>query len=150
MVLTVRKSPGDTLLFMQRLWDLTHAMNVRSRRMSRDLGVTGPQRIVIRMIGLMPGCSATDLAKALAMHPSTLTGILARLDRDGLIDRTVADDDRRRSVFQLTAKGKRIDRSHKGTAEGAIRRALNRADERLVEATRDMVDLIIAELERPD
>ena len=146
----MRKQAGDTLLFMQRLWDLTHAMNVRSRRMSRDLGVTGPQRIVIRMIGLMPGCSATDLAKALAMHPSTLTGILARLDRDGMIDRTVDDGDRRRSNFQLTAKGKRIDRNQKGTAEGAIRRALANADERIVEATRDMVDLMIRELERPD
>jgi len=135
---------------MQRLWDLTHALNVRSRRMSRDLGVTGPQRIVIRMINLMPGCSATDLAKALAMHPSTLTGILARLDRDGMIDRSVAEDDRRRSVFKLTAKGKRIDRSQKGTAEAAIRRALSRADDRLVDGTRDLVDLMIAELERAD
>lgn len=146
----MRKSAGDTLLFMQRLWDLTHAMNVRSRRMSRELGVTGPQRIVIRMINLMPGCSATDLAKALAMHPSTLTGILARLDRDGLIDRTIAEEDRRRSVFKLTAKGKRVDRSQKGTAEGAIRRALSRADERIVDATRDLVDLMIVELERAD
>lgn len=146
----MRKSPGDTLLFMQRLWDLTHALNVRSRRMSRELGVTGPQRIVIRMINLMPGCSATDLAKALAMHPSTLTGILSRLDRDRMIDRAVAKDDRRRSVFKLTAKGKRVDRSQKGTAESAIRRALSRADDRIVDATRDLVDLMITELERPD
>jgi MarR family transcriptional regulator, organic hydroperoxide resistance regulator len=146
----VRKSAGDTLLFMQRLWDLTHAMNVRSRRMSRELGVTGPQRIVIRMINLMPGCSATDLAKALAMHPSTLTGILARLERDGMIERTVSEDDRRRSQLVLSAKGKRVDRSQKGTAEGAIRRALGRADDRLVEATRDLVDLMIVELERAD
>lgn len=146
----MRKQAGDTLLFMQRLWDLTHALNVRSRRMSRDLGVTGPQRIVIRMIGLMPQCSATDLAKALAMHPSTLTGILARLERDGLIGRTVDDDDRRRARLELSAKGKRVDKSQKGTAESAIRRALSRADERIVEATRDMVDLMIRELERPD
>ncbi|MBV8759076.1 MAG: MarR family transcriptional regulator [Deltaproteobacteria bacterium] len=144
------KSAGDTLLFMQRLWDLTHAMNVRSRRMSRDLGVTGPQRIVIRMIGLTPGCSATALAKSLAMHPSTLTGILSRLERDDMIARTIDGDDRRRSLFDLTAKGKRIDRSQKGTAEGAIRRALSRADDRIVEATRDLVDLMITELERAD
>jgi len=146
----VGKSAGDTLLFMQRLWDLTHAMNVRSRRMSRDLGVTGPQRIVIRMIGLTPGCSATALAKSLAMHPSTLTGILSRLERDDMIARTIDGDDRRRSLFDLTAKGKRIDRSQKGTAEGAIRRALSRADDRIVEATRDLVDLMITELERAD
>lgn len=135
---------------MQRLWDLTHALNVRSKKMARDLGVTGPQRIVIRTIGLMPGCSATEIAAALNMHPSTLTGILARLARDKLIEREVSSDDRRRSHLQLTAKGVRVDRERKGTAEAAIRRALTRADTGVVEATRHMLALMITELDRED
>jgi DNA-binding MarR family transcriptional regulator len=135
---------------MQRLWDLSHALNVRSKKMSRELGVTGPQRIVLRTIGLMPGCSATDIAAALNMHPSTLTGILARLARDKLIQRHVSADDRRRSHLHLTAKGARVDRERKGTAEAAIRRALGRADAGVVEATRQMLALMIAELDRED
>jgi MarR family transcriptional regulator, organic hydroperoxide resistance regulator len=135
---------------MQRLWDLSHALNVRSKKMARDLGVTGPQRIVIRTIGLMPGCSATDLAAALNMHPSTLTGILARLARDKMIDREISADDRRRSHLRLTAKGARIDRERKGTAEAAIRRALGRADASIVAATRHMLALMITELDRED
>jgi len=135
---------------MQRLWDLTHALNVRSKKMARDLGVTGPQRIVIRAIGLMPGCSATEIAAALNMHPSTLTGILARLAREKLIEREVSSDDRRRSHLRLTAKGVRVDRERKGTAEAAIRRALTRADDRVVEATRHMLALMITELDRED
>jgi len=135
---------------MQRLWDLTHALNVRSKKMARDLGVTGPQRIVLRTIGMMPGCSATEIAAALNMHPSTLTGILARLLRDKLIERAVNPDDRRRSHLELTAKGEKIDRERKGTAEAAIRRALTRADAGVVEATRHMLALMITELDRED
>lgn len=135
---------------MQRLWDLTHSLNVRSKKMSRDLGVTGPQRIVIRMIGLMPGSTATDIAATLNMHPSTLTGILSRLAREKLIEREVSTEDRRRSHLELTAKGRRIDKERKGTAEAAIRRALTRADDGVVEATRHMLALMIAELERDD
>ena len=135
---------------MQRLWDLTHALNVRSKKMSRDLGVTGPQRIVLRIIGLAPGCSATDLAETLNMHPSTLTGILARLAREALIERSVSPEDRRRADLRLTAKGQRIDKERRGTAEAAIRRALRRADDSVVEATREMLALMITELDRDD
>ena len=144
------KRSSETLELMQRLWDLTHALNVRSKKMSRDLGVTGPQRIVIRMIGLMPGCTATDIAATLNMHPSTLTGILARLARDKLVAREVSTEDRRRSHLELTPKGQRIDKERKGTAEAAIRRALTRADDGVVEATRRMLALMIAELDRDD
>ena len=42
---------GETLQFMQRLWDLVHALDVRSKRMAKELGVTGPQRLVIRVLG---------------------------------------------------------------------------------------------------
>jgi MarR family transcriptional regulator, organic hydroperoxide resistance regulator len=135
---------------MRLLWDLTHAMNVRSKKMSRALGVTGPQRIVLRVIGQMPSCSATDVASALNMHPSTLTGILARLARERLIERKVDRSDRRRARLALTAKGKRVDRVRTGTAEAAIRRALSRADTRVVDATRSLLELMIGELARED
>ena len=67
---------GETLRFMQQLWKLVHALDVRSKRMAKILGVTGPQRLVIRVVGQygkeMP--SARDIATTLGIHPSTLTG----------------------------------------------------------------------------
>lgn len=33
---------NNTLRFMQTLWALVHALEVRSKRMARTLGVTGP------------------------------------------------------------------------------------------------------------
>jgi DNA-binding MarR family transcriptional regulator len=141
---------SETLQLMRLLWDLTHAMNVRSKKMARALGVTGPQRIVLRVIGQMPGCSATDIATALNMHPSTLTGILARLTRQRLIERKVDSEDRRRARLVLTANGKRVDRVRSGTAEAAVRRALAKADARAVDSTRSLVELMIAELDRED
>jgi DNA-binding MarR family transcriptional regulator len=88
---------GDTLQFMQRLWDLVHALEVRSKQMARDLGVTGPQRLVLRIVGLSPGCTAREISSTLGIHPSTLTGILARLQERGLLSRAVDPDDRRRA-----------------------------------------------------
>src|SRR3954469_2672683 len=119
---------GQTLAFMRALWELTHALQVSSKRMARTLGVTGPQRLVIRVVGQTPGIAARDLAEELGLHPSTLTGVLDRLGRQGFILRKVDPTDRRRARFQLTARGKKVDAEKRGTVEAAVRRALGRAD----------------------
>jgi DNA-binding MarR family transcriptional regulator len=117
---------GETLQFMQRLWDLAHALDVSSKRMARSHGVTGPQRLVVRIVGQAPGASATEIALTLGIHPSTLSGILRRLEDRGFLRRAVDPDDRRRARFQLTAAGERINSRHRGTVEAAVRRALGR------------------------
>ena len=139
---------GETLQFMQRMWNLAHALDVRSKRMARSLGVTGPQRIVIRVLGRAPDSSASDISQTLGIHPSTLTGILRRLERLRAIEREVDDADRRRVRFRLTRKGVAIDRERKGTIEAAVRRALARAGDATVERTLQMFEILTAELGR--
>lgn len=133
---------------MQRLWQLAHALQVRSRRMLRELGVTGPQRLVLRVIGQSPGTSPRELADTLGLHPSTLTGVLVRLVRDRLIERREDPDDHRRAQIWLSDEGRRIDRVQRGTVEAAVRRALARADRKTIEETERMLGLLTEELER--
>jgi len=135
---------------MQRLWDLVHALDVRSKRMAKTLGVTGPQRLVIRVLGRSPAMAASDIAETLGMHPSTLTGILRRLEGHRMIERKVDDADRRRARFRLTARGKQIDRERKGTVEAAVRRALGRADATIIGKTSVMLTLLTEELSRDE
>ena len=144
------KPQGETLQFMQRLWSLTHALEVRSKRMAKVLGVTGPQRLVIRLLGQSPGLSARDIASTLDIHPSTLTGVLARLEKQGMLRRSVDGTDRRRAHFDLTPAGKRVDRERKGTVEAAVRRAMSRATPGMIGNMTEMIELLVTELERPD
>ena len=141
---------GETLRFMQRLWELAHALDVRSKRMARTLGVTGPQRLVIRVIGRDPHCTASEIAATLNMHPSTLTGVLARLEKQRAIKRRIDNEDRRRVRFELTARGARIDRERRGTVEAAVRRALVRAEPSMIAKASQMIELIVAELGRAE
>lgn len=141
---------GETLQFMQKLWDLAHALNVRSKRMGRLHGVTGPQRLVVRVLGQSPEMSASDISRTLGIHPSTLTGILARLQRQGAIERKVDQLDRRRVRFRLTARGLRIDQERKGTVEAAVRRALGRVTRPTVQITAKLLDTLTEELGRVD
>lgn len=115
---------GGVLEFMRVIWGVSHGLQLTSKRMNAVLGVTGPQRLVVRILGRRPGASAGQLAESLRLHPSTLTGILRRLEERGLIVRRRVEHDRRQARFRLTAAGVAIDRRHKGTVEAAIRRGL--------------------------
>lgn len=139
---------NETLSFMRRLWDLVHALEVASKRMSRDLGVTGPQRLVIRVVGRAPGITARELADTLGIHPSTLTGIVARLVKAKYLSRAIDKEDRRVARFSLTARGKLIDREKRGTVEAAVRRALGRASDAQATQTIGLIALVVEELAR--
>ena len=114
----------DVLEFMQLLWALVHALERTSKRMNRKFGVTGPQRLVLRVVGLMPGVSAGRLAAILHVHPSTLTGVLRRLVGQRMITRVAASGDRRRAMLYLAARGEQVNKLTEGTVEGEVRRAL--------------------------
>nr|HEX4317900.1 MarR family transcriptional regulator [Kofleriaceae bacterium] len=144
------KPSGETLGFMQVMFGLVHALDVRSKRMAHTIGVTGPQRLVVRMIGQRAGRTATEIAELLEMHPSTLTGVLARLEKRGAIVRDIDVNDRRRSRFRLTATGRRIDKERRGTVEAAVRRALGRAETVSVTHTEGLMRLLAAELMREE
>jgi len=139
---------GDTLQFMQQLWGLAHALEVNSKRMGRTIGVTGPQRLVIRVVGQAPEITARDLAQTLGIHPSTLTGILGRLERQRFLRRAIDAADRRVARFRLTPAGRAIDRTRSGTVEAAVRRALGRADPTTIAKSSAMLRLLISELTR--
>lgn len=141
---------GETLQFMQRMWDFVHALDVRSKRMAKSIGVTGPQRLVIRIVGQRPGQTASDIATMLGKHPSTLTGVLARLEARDLIKREVDPVDRRRARFTLTPGGKKINQLNKGTVEAATRRALGRVTPANIDTTLDLVGKLVEELTRDD
>jgi DNA-binding MarR family transcriptional regulator len=118
------KPLGPVLDFMRLMWAINHRLDRTSRHMYTQYGVTGPQRLVIRVVNAHPGLSAGDLARTLHVHPSTLTGILQRLETRGLLRRAVDPDDARRVRLMLTGKGQRLTVPAIGSVESAMKRAL--------------------------
>jgi len=120
---------------MRVLWELDHTLRRASKSMESRLGVTGPQRLVIRLVGRFPDVTAGDLAALMHIDPSSLTGVLHRLERAGFLTRRSDRADRRRALFSLTAKGRALDQVRSGTAEAAVVRALkSQPSDRIQEA----------------
>jgi MarR family transcriptional regulator, organic hydroperoxide resistance regulator len=141
---------GEVLEFMQVLWALDHALQSRSKRMEQTLGVTGPQRLVIRAIGRKPAVSAGEVADLMRVHPSTLTGVLRRLEARGFVTRKTDVGDKRRALFRLTAQGEKLDTIKAGTVEAAVRRALKRVSAGAIASTGQTLAAVAEELDRDD
>jgi DNA-binding MarR family transcriptional regulator len=145
---------GGILDFMRLLWAVDHGLQAGSKRMQATLGVTGPQRIALRIIGRFPGISAGRLAKVLKIHPSTLTGILARLETRRLVTRWPDPKDARRALFGLTASGRALNERRGGSIEAALARAFTDVPEAQVRAAEEVLQVVIralgVDLEAPE
>lgn len=132
------------------LWALAHGMQSRSKRMEADLGVTGPQRLVLRILGRAPNVTAGALARAMCVHPSTLTGVLRRLETRGLLERKRDRRDARRAFLVLTPAGKKLDAVQAGSVEAAVRRTMTRLSESELEHAKKVLAMLTEELARTD
>jgi len=141
---------GVALDFMRLLWSVDHGLQRRSKRMEVELGVTGMQRVVIRLIGRYPEIAAGRLAELVHVHPSTLTGVLRRLVDRGFVHRERDPEDARRSRFVLLPPGATIDATQAGTVEAAVRRALQRLPPESIDAARTVLSAVAEELARSD
>jgi len=109
---------------MSSLWALAHALEARSKFMHRTIGLTGPQRLVLRAIGDDPGCTPGTVAVRLHLHPGTVSRHVSSLVRSGHVRRGTDRGDGRRQRLQLSPKGLRLNGNHRGTIEEAVRQAL--------------------------
>ena len=138
---------GDRVLeFIRLMWSVDHELQRVSKRMVGRIGLTAPQRLAVRFIGRNDGLTPGTLAELLHMHPGTVTGIVRRLDEEGLVEQTRDSDDTRRRHLSLTAKGRRIDRMHKGTVEAAVRRTAGELSPREFAIASRAMDLLARNL----
>ncbi|MFM2418808.1 MAG: hypothetical protein RL385_3531 [Pseudomonadota bacterium] len=142
---------GPALDFLQRLWQLNHALEKVSSSMEKRLGVTAQQRLILRCVGKYPGMTAGHLASLLHVDPGTVSASLSRLEIKGLLERRRDPRDKRRASLGLTAKGRALDRPAAGTVEGAVERLLEgaRADQlaAMVKIVDQLTGLLGEELE---
>jgi len=78
-------TPDPVLEFIRRMWAVDHELQRVSKRMVSRIGLTAPQRLAVRFIGLHEGLTLGGLAELLHLHAGTVTGIVRRLESLGLV-----------------------------------------------------------------
>jgi DNA-binding MarR family transcriptional regulator len=84
---------------------ISQAIELWSREMQRQFGLTAPQLAVLREVAAGENLSPTTIGEALHLSQPTVTGILQRLEDAGLISREKSTVDRRSVIATVTDAG---------------------------------------------
>lgn len=97
------KSLANSLLLLRKIQDSTQAEFVKS------LGGLSMQELnVLNTIGDNKSCIMSDIAKNLSLSLSSVTVIVEKLVKSGLVERVRSEEDRRIVYGKLTSEGAKI------------------------------------------
>jgi DNA-binding MarR family transcriptional regulator len=84
---------------------ISRAIDLHSRWLLKKYGLTSPQLMAIQAVARLQPVTVGTLARQIHLGPATITGILDRLQRRGLVTRNRGHHDRRSVLVQLTEAG---------------------------------------------
>jgi len=87
---------------------IMRAVDLHSRRLAEEHGLTGPQLALLQAAASLGESSTGVLARTVHLSGPTVTGILDRLTKRGLVDRTRSGQDRRSVTVRLTSDGEDV------------------------------------------
>lgn len=96
------------LRILKSLRRIVRAVDVYSRRLASQHGVTVPQLISLMKIDELGALTVKQLSEEVYLNPSTVVGIVDRLERAGLVARERSVLDRRQVRVLLTAAGREM------------------------------------------
>ncbi|MBI4577795.1 MAG: winged helix-turn-helix transcriptional regulator [Planctomycetes bacterium] len=94
--------PAEILGLLRRI---IHSVHLHSRRMREERQITGPQHALLQALREAGPLPPGRLARTLYVSPSTVTGIVDRLEARGLVRREHDREDRRVWTVALTDEG---------------------------------------------
>lgn len=144
---TVRLSAERRVL--NALRRIVHAVDLHSRKLVQQCSVTAPQLVCLQTLAEEGSLTLRGLAEKVHVNPSTLVGILDRLERKGLMERRRDRQDRRSVSLTLTEQGLGFVRQSPSPLQGALMvklKGMGREEqERLAGALEEVVDLMEAQ-----
>ena len=94
---------GEIVAALRRI---IRAVDLHSKYLAQQYGLTGPQLVVLQFLEKRGAATTGQLADSVSLGQATLSNILERLSRKGLIERRRSEEDRRRVMNELTAAGR--------------------------------------------
>ena len=118
-------------------------VNEHSKKAEKDTGITGPQLWAIKTIAECASIKGAELARRMYLHPTTVVGIIDRLEARGLVVRTRSMVDRRIVELDLTELGKTLVASAPEVAQGMLVKGLETLEEKNLLRISDGLDELV-------
>ncbi len=97
---------SDNVLIALR--KIVRAIDLNSKKLVKQVGLTGPQLVILQEILRLGNVSVGLVAKNVSLSQGTVTGILERMGKRGLVIRERSVQDKRRVMVRITESGKKL------------------------------------------
>ncbi|MBW3567033.1 MAG: MarR family transcriptional regulator [Proteobacteria bacterium] len=87
---------------------IIRAVDLYSRYLALRYSLTGPQLVCVRHLLRHGPMAPGTLARRISLSPATITGIIDRLEKRGLVTRERSTDDKRKVEIALTDDGREL------------------------------------------
>ncbi len=136
------------LRIFQSLRRIIQSIEIHSRKLARDFQITGPQLDSLLVLHENGPLTITALAKHSYLSPSTMVGIVDRLEEKGLLVRNRSVVDRRQVLTTLTEAGLKLAEKAPSPLQATLSEGLKELPEfeqiSITQALEKVVDLISA------
>ncbi len=109
-------------LFLEVGKELKHNM----RKCFEDIGITMPQGMVIGILFKDGEMKISELSNKLGLSNSTTSGIIDRLEKQGIVERIRSQEDKRIVYVRLSQKSEEMHHSFHKTAEENFEKLLEK------------------------
>lgn len=141
---------GDTTAIVQGLRRIVKALHVYSQDVRAGYGLTGPQLWALKTLQRQSQLPIGQLARALAVNQSSISALVDRLARRGLVRRIHGRADRRVVEIALTGRGRALVADAPEAAQGRLLHALQDMRASEVLRIRRVVDRLVDAMEATD
>ncbi len=98
-------STNKNVRVLQALRRIVRAIELHSKKLAHQYHITAPQLVCLIKLREDGPLTITALSRLVHLSPSTLVGIMDRLEEKALVQRTRSSHDRRVVHISITAKG---------------------------------------------
>ena len=118
------ENTGADLRILNAIRQMIRAADIDSRKLAAEHGITAPQLVSLMAVVEEEPTTAIDVAHRVHLSPSTLVGVLDRLQAKGLIKRERNPDDRREVTIVATDAGRQVAAQTPFPLQHSLQRAL--------------------------
>jgi DNA-binding MarR family transcriptional regulator len=98
------KKDEELLVALRRI---IRAIDMRSRQLNKQVGMTGPQLLILHKVGKQSGVMVREIAEDINLSSATVTSILDRMEDNNLVRRIRRTQDKRKVGVFLTEAGEK-------------------------------------------
>ena len=92
-----------------RLYTATRLITQAYTPLLNTLGITYPQYLVLMVLWEKDNQPVNDIAHRLMLETNTVTPLLQRMEKLGIVNRKKGEQDKRQQIVSLTPKGKELE-----------------------------------------